>query len=198
MAHALRDDIKIALVCQSNLNRSMEAHAILNKHGYKVSSFGAGSKVRLPGEAIDKPNVYDFGTPYDHILADLKRKNARRYTKNGMIQMVDRDRKVKKAPERWQDSVDQHFDLVVTYEKRVYDIVVADLEQRETEESRPAHVVNLDTPDNHAEAKTASELTLKLVDKVYASEDWEDEMTNILDDYEAKYDRPVLMTVMFY
>lgn len=39
---ALREDIHIALICQSNVNRSMEAHAMLQKHGYKAYSYGAG------------------------------------------------------------------------------------------------------------------------------------------------------------
>lgn len=38
----LRDDIRIALICQSNVNRSMEAHAMLHKNGYKAYSYGAG------------------------------------------------------------------------------------------------------------------------------------------------------------
>ena len=57
--------------------------------------------MRLPGETIYRPNVYDFGTPYEVILKDLEKKNKERYTRNGMIGMVDRDRRVKRAPERY-------------------------------------------------------------------------------------------------
>lgn len=44
-----------------------------------VSSYGVGSKIRLPGETIEKPNVYEFGTPYDIMSKDLERKNATLY-----------------------------------------------------------------------------------------------------------------------
>ena len=66
-----KSNLKLAVVCSSNMNRSMEAHAFLSKKGFSVDSYGTGDKVKLPGPSADRPNVYDFSVSYEHILADL-------------------------------------------------------------------------------------------------------------------------------
>lgn len=61
------------------MNRSMEAHAFLSKKGFQVQSFGTGDKVKLPGSAADRPNVYDFGISYEEIYQDLLNKDKTLY-----------------------------------------------------------------------------------------------------------------------
>jgi RNA polymerase II subunit A C-terminal domain phosphatase SSU72 len=41
--------MRFAVVCSSNMNRSMEAHAFLQKKGYDIHSYGTGDKIKIPG-----------------------------------------------------------------------------------------------------------------------------------------------------
>merc|ERR1712037_829611 len=68
-----KKQLRIAVICSSNMNRSMEAHRLLEKKGYNISSYGTGTRVKLPGTSHDNPNVYAFSTPYNEIYEDLYR-----------------------------------------------------------------------------------------------------------------------------
>ena len=118
--------LRFAVVCSSNMNRSMEAHSFLQKKGYDIKSYGTGNMIKvsvsndknlklhslsnnttllwtlssfnsqqIPGESERKPNTYPFGTTYDHIFADLTGKDKELYTKNGMLHIMERNRRIK-------------------------------------------------------------------------------------------------------
>lgn len=44
------------------------------------------------------------------------------YTQNGLLHMLDRNRRIKKCPEKFQHCTEE-FDLIITAEERVYDQV---------------------------------------------------------------------------
>lgn len=93
------------------------------EEGLDVESFGTNKTVKLPGPAIDKPNVYSFGTPYKEMHDELLQKDETLYTQNGILAMLERNMKIKEAPERFQDSPDE-FDVLITCEQKCFDIVL--------------------------------------------------------------------------
>ena len=198
----------------------MEAHKQLKDAGYDVKSFGTGSAVRLPGPSIDKPNVYEFGTPYEDIYNDLISQNCRKmYEANGLIHMLDRNRHVKPAPEKWHsNSYAGKFDLVITCEERCFDSVMDDLMFRmysrndESDVKQIVHVINVDIKDDNENALLGGKGILKLVTMIHefrqkkkdAVEDesdviLEDQMMSILTEWQKENTHlPTLYGISYY
>ncbi|KAG5684664.1 hypothetical protein PVAND_013882 [Polypedilum vanderplanki] len=190
-------NLSIAVICSSNMNRSMEAHHFLNKKNFKVRSFGTGDKVKLPGTAIDKPNVYEFGVPYSDIYEDLSRKDKAYYTQNGLLHMLDRNRRLKLAPERFQNC-EEKFDVIITCEERVYDQVVDFLETKGNVSNIPVHLINIDIIDNHDEAVKGAFIISDLVTQLAKASDLDNEIDEILSLVEDHTEKNFLHCIMFY
>uniref|UniRef100_F7BYE3 RNA polymerase II subunit A C-terminal domain phosphatase SSU72 n=1 Tax=Monodelphis domestica TaxID=13616 RepID=F7BYE3_MONDO len=190
--------LRMAVVCSSNQNRSMEAHSLLSRRGFNVRSFGVGTKVRLPGPAPDKPNVYDFQTTYSQMYNDLLRKDSKFYTHSGILHMLGRNQRIKPRPERFQNCQEK-FDLIITCEERVYDKVVADLNSREPETGQPVYVINVDIQDNQEEAILGAFLICELCECIELLEEVEDQdLEELLQEFERTTSKTFLHTVCFY
>jgi len=189
--------LKFAMVCASNNNRSMEAHDVLARHGLEVASFGVGNHVKLPGPTQKQPNVYKFGTPYEDIYNDLKSKNIDLYMRNGLIPMLERNMTVKKAPEKWQDNRTS-FNVAFTFEERVMEQLVEDMNRRGQGTTKPLLVVNMDVRDNKAEAASAAPQALRLCQMLEEADDWEDEVDDLIARFEEETHRQVTYTICFY
>ncbi|KAA8542872.1 hypothetical protein F0562_024024 [Nyssa sinensis] len=191
--------LRYAMVCSSNQNRSMEAHSLLKKEGFDVSSYGTGAHVKLPGPSLREPNVYEFGTPYKQMFDELRRKDPELYKRNGILPMLKRNSTVKPAPQRWQENAaDGSFDVVFTFEEKVFDMVVEDLHNRDHVLMKPVLVINLEVKDNHEEAAIGARLALILCQELEATEYWEDSIDEIVTNFERQHRRKLLYSISFY
>ncbi|CAG8529151.1 10130_t:CDS:2 [Diversispora eburnea] len=189
-----------AIVCASNQNRSMEAHHVLVKCGFQVASYGTGSAVRLPGPSIERPNIYPFGTPYDDMYQDLLIKDPKLYKQNGLLDMLDRNRKIKLAPEQWSIDAKDDFDVIISCEERCFDVICEDLTDRGETRNRPVHVINIDIKDNHEDALLGGRAILQLVQMIDSERinDLEEEIQNVLQEWQGKYKYEILHCIAYF
>eukprot|EP00094_Tigriopus_californicus_P000472 TCALIF_00459-PA protein Name:"Similar to Ssu72 RNA polymerase II subunit A C-terminal domain phosphatase SSU72 (Mus musculus)" AED:0.08 eAED:0.08 QI:0/0/0/1/1/1/3/0/180 len=177
--------LRIAVVCSSNMNRSMEAHAALAKKQYDVKSYGTGKMVRIPGPTRNEPNAYEF--------------DRKLYTETGMLHILDRNRRIKAQPERFQEVFNtEKFDIILTVEERVYDNVITAFEERDSLHEQPVHIINMDVVDNPEDATIGAFLLCDLVRMLDQSDDLDDDIDEIVQEFEAQCKRAILHTVSFY
>lgn len=172
---------------------------MLSKEGFDVASYGTGQHVKLPGPSLREPNVYDFGTPYKHMFDDLRRKDLELYKRNGILPMLKRNLGVKLAPQRWQDNAgDGTFDVVLTFEEKVFDMVLEDLHSRDHILLKPVLIINLEVRDNHEEAAIGGRLAMILCQEIEATDSWEESIDDIICNFERHHRRKLLYSVSFY
>lgn len=192
-----KSDFAIAVVCSSNMNRSMEAHAFLSRKGFNVKSYGTGDTVRLPGPTPENPNIYDFGVTYDAIYKDLAAKEKTFYTQIGLLSMIDRNRRIKLCPEKFQNC-EERFDVVVTCEERVYDQVLEFFHSKKSVLNQPVHIVNIEIPDNHEDATMGAFLIHDLMAIMAQSPDLEEQIEELVQKFELQRSQNIMFCCMYY
>ena len=193
-----KQQLSFGVVCSSNINRSMEAHLVLNNAGLQCSSYGTGTQVRLPGRTAMEPKIFKFGTPYSEMYQSLSQNpmDAQYFYRNGVLQLCQRGAAVKHAPTRWQDctTVNEH-DVVICFEERIFDAVMEDLQNRDpTTDFHEMHIICLDTKDNPAEAALSGQVCLDLCWRLQqsynrlagANEGFAEEVATIIDQFQQE------------
>ncbi|KFD45279.1 Ssu72-like protein [Trichuris suis] len=189
--------LRFAVVCSSNMNRSMEAHSILSKKGFTVSSFGTGTKVKLPGPAANMPNMYSFSTTYAAIYNDLAGKDFNLYTQNGLLNMLERNKQIKPRPERFQECTET-FDVVICCEERVFNQAMEYMISREIKSEHICHIINIDIQDNHEEATLGAFMMCDICRQLEMCRNLNDDIEDVLSTFEEKSKREILHVPFFY
>lgn len=72
-----------------------------------------------------------------------------------------------------------------------------ELNSRSATDNSPVHVINMDIPDNHEEATIGSFKILELAQLLSQSEDLDNDIDELLQEFEAQSDRTILHTIAF-
>lgn len=122
-----------------------------------------------------------------------------RYTNNGLLSMLERNKKIKAGPQRFQNSTTS-FDIIFTCEERCFDIVCEDMREREIVLNRPIHVINFDIPDTPEDAAIGARMILQLAQLIETAQatSSSDKIEDIIEEYQGKCTLPMLHTILFY
>ncbi|XP_044081868.1 RNA polymerase II subunit A C-terminal domain phosphatase SSU72-like [Neovison vison] len=119
------------------------------------------------------------------------------YTQNGILHLLDRNKRIEPQLERFQNCRDLFY-LILTCEETVYDKVLEDLNSKEQKTCQPVHIINVDIQDSHEEATLGAFLICELCQCIQHTEDVEKEIDELLQEFEEKSGRAFLHTICFY
>ncbi|KAG6615919.1 rna polymerase ii subunit a c-terminal domain [Phytophthora cinnamomi] len=189
-----------AMVCANNVNRSAAAHESLSAAGLRVCSYGAGRQVTFPGKTSTDSRTFKFLTPYAVMHSVLQKEDAALFSGNGVLQILERDMPLKKAPERWQSLSNKQLldiDVVVCLDYVMFLTVLEDIQMRIrlSFKTKQLHIICLDTEDTPEEALTGGERVLDLCRELNVPSDelTEELVKTVVEKFEKEHERQ-----MFY
>ena len=141
--------------------------------------------------------VFEFGTSYQIIKDKIVAQGEEDwYRERGLLGMVERNIRIKDAPERFQECNIQEIevlDVVFCFEGRVFDLLVEDLEGREPQKFEPIHVLNLEVKDTPEEAEIGARIALELCEDLQKhSSNLEQALPEVVQEIEERYGRDIL------
>lgn len=176
----------------------MAAHQEKSLRGFMVRSYGTGRDVKLPGRSATEPVVYPFNTPYERMHAELRQRDQAHYTANGVLAMLERNAKIKRAPEKWRDAR-EHADIVLTFEERIFEAVMDDfIITRPPIVFAPGYVVNLDTRDTHTDAAVGAKIAGEIVEAFDACDNLDVELEGVVKAFEEKTGKSIMVAPVFW
>lgn len=112
--------------------------------------------------------------------------------------LLERNRRIKAAPQRFQDS-DDCYDIIITCEERCFTLVHETLSLRPIRRNRPVHLVNFDIRDTPEDAMVGARAILVLAQSLAESEDLDQDAETIIHEYvKSKATHSILYSVLFY
>lgn len=110
--------------------------------------------------------------------------------------MLERNIRIKEAPERFQDCHDK-FDVIFSCEERVYDQIIEELSKRDPVDYSTVHVINYDIPDNHEDAIFGAMAICKMAEMISQSTDLDNDIDELLQEFETLVENPIIHSVGF-
>ena len=86
---------------------------------------------------------------------------------------------------------------LISYWNNILIKCVVELSNRTPVDNTPVHVINIDVQDNHEEATIGAFLINELAQSLVQCEDIDNEIDELLQNFEAKTDRTLLHTIAF-
>lgn len=93
------------------------------------------------------------------MCSDLVKKEL--YTQNGVLQMLQRNKKIKRRPEQFKNCKDV-FDLILTCKEKVYHQVLEELNSRQQKTFQRVLVIHVNIQDAYKEARLGAFLFSEL------------------------------------